>query len=228
MSSLVLQAKGIHKVYQRGPSTLDILQNLDLDIYSGKTIAIMGESGVGKSTLLQILGGLLRPTSGEVFFEGRSIFQSSESEIAKFRNRSIGFIFQFHYLLPEFSALENVMMPSRICGRAEKEQLDYAHKLLGEVGLSNRMAHRPSELSGGEQQRVAIVRALMNRPKVVLADEPTGNLDVETADEVSDLLMRMVKDNEMALVIATHSSVLASRADRILRLRMGRLHEANI
>lgn len=223
MSSAVLQAKQVSKVYQKGEENISVLQDLDFEIPGGKTFAIMGESGVGKSTLLQILGGLLHPSTGEVLFEGKTIFNRGEKEIAAYRNFTIGFIFQFHYLLPEFSALENVTMPMRIAGKKQSEFDDRAKVLLEKVGLSHRISHRPSELSGGEQQRVAIVRALVNSPKIVLADEPTGNLDSETAHHVSDLLLHMVREQGMSLVIATHSETLASRTDKIFRLKNGRL-----
>ncbi len=223
MSDHLIQAQRIHKSYSKGSSIIEVLHEVDFEVERGKTIAIMGESGVGKSTFLQILGGLLRPTSGEVFFDGKSIFQRTDSQIASYRNESIGFIFQFHYLLPEFTALENVTMPMRISGRDEKTFNDRAADLLTRIGLGHRMNHRPSELSGGEQQRVAIVRALVNQPKVVLADEPTGNLDTETALYVSNLLLSMVKEHGMSLVIATHSEQLAAKADRIYRLKSGKL-----
>ncbi len=223
MSDLLIQAQRIHKSYSKGSSVIEVLHEVDFEVERGKTIAIMGESGVGKSTFLQILGGLLRPTNGDVMFDGKSIFQRTESQIAAYRNESIGFIFQFHYLLPEFTALENVTMPMRISGQDEKTFNDRATDLLTRIGLGHRMNHRPSELSGGEQQRVAIVRALVNQPKVVLADEPTGNLDTDTALYVSNLLLSMVKEHGMSLVIATHSEQLAAKADRIYRLKSGKL-----
>jgi lipoprotein-releasing system ATP-binding protein len=223
MNDMLIQAQRIHKSYEKGASVIEVLQQVDFNVERGKTIAIMGESGVGKSTFLQILGGLLRPTNGDVFFDGVSIFQRTESQIATYRNESIGFIFQFHYLLPEFTALENVTMPMRISGQDEKKFNDRATYLLNQIGLGHRLNHRPSELSGGEQQRVAIVRALVNQPKVVLADEPTGNLDTDTAISVSSLLLSMVKKHGMSLVIATHSEQLAAKADRIYRLKSGKL-----
>lgn len=224
MNNFLIQAKQIQKSYDKGESHIEVLQNVDFDVQKGKTIAIMGESGVGKSTFLQILGGLLRPSKGEVFFEGKSIFDRSEAEIAIYRNESIGFIFQFHYLLPEFTALENVTMPMRIAGKNEKEYNARGIDLLNRIGLGHRIYHRPSELSGGEQQRVAIVRALVNQPRVVMADEPTGNLDTNTALYVSDLLMSMVKEHGMSLIIATHSEQLALKADDIYRLKSGKLN----
>ncbi|MCC7459789.1 MAG: ABC transporter ATP-binding protein [Proteobacteria bacterium] len=228
MSRYLIQAKQIQKIYEKASSRVDVLHGVDFSIEAGKTIAIMGESGVGKSTFLQILGGLLRPTAGEVLFEGQSIFNRSESEVAHYRNSSIGFIFQFHYLLPEFTALENATLPMRIAGKNLQEYTQRATQLLERIGLGHRIHHRPSELSGGEQQRVAIVRALVNQPKAVLADEPTGNLDTETALYVSNLLLSMVKEHGMSLVIATHSEILASKADDIYRLKSGKLgHEAH-
>ena len=223
MSRYLLEAKRIQKIYTKGESRVDVLHGVDFGVESGKTIAIMGESGVGKSTFLQILGGLLRPTEGEVLFEGQSIFNRSEDNVADYRNHSIGFIFQFHYLLPEFSALENATLPMRIAGKSEGDYTKRAIDLLERIGLGHRIHHRPSELSGGEQQRVAIVRALVNQPKAVLADEPTGNLDTETALYVSNLLLSMVKEHGMSLIIATHSEMLASKADDIYRLKSGKL-----
>jgi lipoprotein-releasing system ATP-binding protein len=223
MSRFLLEAKQIQKVYEKGDSRVDVLHGVDFNIETGKTIAIMGESGVGKSTFLQILGGLLRPTAGEVLFEGKSIFHQNEAEVAAYRNDCIGFIFQFHYLLPEFTALENATLPMRIAGKNVEEYTKRATDLLERIGLGHRIHHRPSELSGGEQQRVAIVRALVNQPKAVLADEPTGNLDTQTALYVSNLLLSMVKEHGMSLIIATHSEVLASKADDICRLKSGKL-----
>lgn len=228
MNNSVLQAKQISKTYRKGADDIHVLHDLDFEMPKGKTFAIMGESGVGKSTLLQILGGLLHPSGGEVLFEGKTIFDRGEKQIASYRNQTIGFIFQFHYLLPEFSALENVTMPMRIAGKKNSEIEDRAKFLLEKVGLSHRISHRPSELSGGEQQRVAIVRALVNNPKIVLADEPTGNLDTDTAHHVSDLLLQMVKDQGMSLVIATHSESLSARTDKIFRLKNGKLEEEAI
>ncbi len=225
MNNIVLQAQKIQKVYRKGLVDIDVLHDLDFEIPAGKTYAIMGESGVGKSTLLQIFGGLLRPTTGQVLYHDKTIFNQSESEIAAYRNKTIGFIFQFHYLLPEFSALENVMMPMQIAGKDRNYSVDRATKFLDQVGLAHRIHHRPSELSGGEQQRVAIVRALVNDPKLVLADEPTGNLDTETALYVSNLLLRMVKDHGMSLIVATHSEALAAKTDKTFRLKNGKLHE---
>ncbi len=225
--SELMQAQRIHKSFTKGASVIEVLHQVDFHVESGKTIAIMGESGVGKSTFLQILGGLLQPTQGDVLFEGKSIFQQTEDQIASYRNEKIGFIFQFHYLLPEFSALENASMPMRIAGISEKKYNERAIDLLHRIGLGHRIHHRPSELSGGEQQRVAIVRALVNQPKIVLADEPTGNLDTETALNVSELLLSMVKENNMSLVIATHSEQLATKTDRIYRLKSGKLGATN-
>lgn len=223
MSNYLIQAQRIQKTYHKGDEHIEVLHSLDFNVSPGKTVAIMGESGVGKSTFLQILGGLLKPSQGEVLFDGKSIFNRSDSQIANYRNESIGFIFQFHYLLPEFTALENVTMPMRIAGKNPENFIARAKDLLERVGLGKRINHRPSELSGGEQQRVAIVRSLVNSPKVVLADEPTGNLDTETALYVSNLLLGMVKEHGMSLIIATHSESLAAKADEIYRLKRGNL-----
>lgn len=206
-----------------GPVELTVLNRLDLDIRKGEMLAIVGASGVGKSTFLHILGGLDHPTSGKVFYRDTDIFGMDQDEIARFRNQHVGFVFQFHHLLPEFSALENVMMPSLIRGTHRAEAAAAASNALADVGLGGRILHRPGELSGGEQQRVAVARALMLNPDVVLADEPTGNLDAHTGEAVHELLQKINKERGVTFVIVTHNDKLAIRADRILRMADGKL-----
>lgn len=204
---------------------LTVLNGLDLDIRKGEMLAIVGASGVGKSTFLHILGGLDRPTSGKVFYGTTDLFGLTQDEIARFRNRRVGFVFQFHHLLPEFSALENVMMPSLIRGMDRAEAAQTASKALADVGLAGRVQHRPGELSGGEQQRVAVARALMLDPDIVLADEPTGNLDSHTGEAVHELLQKINQERGVTFVIVTHNDKLAIRADRVLRMADGKLSQ---
>jgi len=199
------------------------LTGLDLEIGAGERVAIVGESGVGKSTLLHILGTLDRPTSGEVWFDDENLVTKSDHELAHFRNREVGFIFQFHHLLPDFTAIENVMMPALIAGVAWEAARRRATDLLERVGLSSRIDHKPGELSGGEQQRVAVARALIQEPRVVLADEPTGNLDPTTGAGVQDLLIELNRERRMTLVVVTHNAALAGAMDRTLRLAGGRI-----
>jgi len=200
-----------------------VLNGIDLSINKGEVLAIVGASGVGKSTFLHILGGLDRPTSGKVLYGNVDVFTLDANRIARFRNEHVGFVFQFHHLLPEFSALENVMMPALIRGMNREQAGDSAAQMLNDVGLGGRLLHRPGEMSGGEQQRVAVARALMLSPDVVLADEPTGNLDVHTGEAVHDLLLSINKLKHITFVIVTHNDKLAIRADRVLRLTEGRL-----
>lgn len=225
-NAAILETRGLVKRYPTAEGELEVLSGIDLDIRTGEMVAVVGESGTGKSTLLHLLGALDRPTSGTVFFEGEDVFAKKDEALADFRGRSIGFVFQFHHLLPEFSALENVAMPAMILGQSLDEARPRALELLELLGLRDRAEHRPSELSGGEQQRVAVARALMNRPGLVLADEPTGNLDTRTADILHDELRRLASLNDQAFVIVTHNPTLAALADRILRLEGGRLHDA--
>jgi lipoprotein-releasing system ATP-binding protein len=202
-----------------------VLDGIDLEIPAGEMIAIVGASGVGKSTFLHILGGLDHPTSGTVRYRDTDLFSLDNDRIARFRNDHIGFVFQFHHLLPEFSALENVMMPALIRGTERASAAEAAMRLLKDVGLGERASHRPGELSGGEQQRVAVARALMLNPDVVLADEPTGNLDTHTGESMHALLEKINRDRGVTFVIVTHNDKLAVRADRILRMAEGKLRQ---
>jgi lipoprotein-releasing system ATP-binding protein len=202
---------------------LPVLDGIDLDIGGGEMLAIVGASGVGKSTFLHMLGGLDRPSSGKVYYGDIDVFGLDNGRLSRFRNERVGFVFQFHHLLPEFSALENVMMPALIRRMGHEEAIAAAGKILTDVGLGDRLHHRPGELSGGEQQRVAVARALMLKPDVVLADEPTGNLDMHTGESVHDLLIKINKEQGITFVIVTHNDKLAVRADRVLRMAEGKL-----
>ncbi len=209
VSALIRLCK-VDKSFTSSDKSVEILRGVDLVVSAGETSAILGASGVGKSTLLNIMGALDSPTSGEVFYGEKSLRGLGEKALASYRNSFVGFVFQFHHLLPEFTALENVMLPALIGGVSRGEARKRAERLLGEVGLGNRATHKPGELSGGEQQRVAIVRALVQRPEVVLADEPTGNLDSKTAREVFDLLLELNRVRKTALVVVTHNERLAA------------------
>jgi lipoprotein-releasing system ATP-binding protein len=217
------EAKDIYKSYGQGMSRVDVLNGISLAIGEKDTIALVGASGAGKSTLLHIMGALDRPTSGQILFKGKDIFQLNDAMLASFRNRSIGFVFQFHHLLPEFSALENVMMPALIGGMKREEAKELASNLLEDVGIGHRLSHKPGELSGGEQQRVAIARALVLSPPLLLADEPTGNLDTKTGEEVHALLSEIHEKKGITLVIVTHNENLAARMKKIVRLVDGRI-----
>ena len=219
----ILSARGLGKSYPTATGALEVLANLDADIYPGELVAIVGESGTGKSTLLHLLGALDRPTAGGVTFRGEDVFAKGDEALAAFRNRAIGFVFQFHHLLPEFNALENVAMPALIAGGTFATATPRATELLQMLGLGARLDHRPSQLSGGEQQRVAVARALMNEPGLVLMDEPSGNLDTKTAETLHDELLRLSRDADQAFVVVTHNPALAALADRVLRLDGGRL-----
>jgi lipoprotein-releasing system ATP-binding protein len=220
----VLEAYDIAKTYRGGDgSTLHILNGVNLSVKRGEMIAIVGESGAGKSTLLHVIGALDRPTRGYVLIGGEPINDRTDDELATIRNRKVGFVFQYHHLLREFSALENVMMPLRIAGATVPKAQSRAEELLARVGLSGRMHHRPSELSGGEQQRTAVARALAVDPAVVLADEPTGNLDHRNGDRLHEVFAQLARDLEIGLVVVTHNRSLAARADRALLLEDGRL-----
>ena len=222
MSSL-LEVRNLYKSYGDGSAKVEVLKGIDLTIEAGDTVALVGPSGAGKSTLLHVMGTIDRPTSGDVLFDGKDIFALSDQPLASFRNRSIGFVFQFHHLLPEFSALENVMMPLLIGGVKRSEAEGKARGLLDDVGLSHRISHRPGELSGGEQQRVAIARALVRSPRLLLADEPTGNLDMKTSEEVHALLYSIQRQTGISLVIVTHNERLAAGMGRTIRMVDGRI-----
>lgn len=225
MSNCLLEVRDLRKSYQRDVSRIDVLNGINLTIQEGDTIALVGASGAGKSTLLHIMGTLDRPTSGNVFFRGKDVFTLNESSLATFRNRSIGFVFQFHHLLPEFTAVENVMMPALISGVAKEEARKSASTFLEDVGLGHRLQHKPGELSGGEQQRVAIARALVLSPAMLLADEPTGNLDTKTSEEVHELLAAIQRKTGLSLIIVTHNERLAARMGKTIHLVDGRIQE---
>lgn len=216
-----LRLAHISKSYPVADRKLQVLENLSLSVKRGEMIAIVGASGVGKSTLMHLVGGLDRCDGGEVQLGDENISEMSDAELVKFRNRYIGFVFQFHHLLPEFSALENVEMPLRIANFSSKAASEMAKNLLDKVGLSDRLSHRPGMLSGGEQQRVAVARALVMRPALLLADEPTGDLDADTADALHNLLREMHADYQLTSVIATHNTRLAALCDRVLHLEKG-------
>jgi len=220
-----VQTLGLTKVFGSGPQSIELFRDLDLVIRRGERIAIVGASGAGKTTLLHILGTLEKPTCGKVLYGGQDIFLWDEKELAQFRNQHIGFVFQFHYLLPEFNAMENVIMPGLIAGRPKKEMMAQATALLEKLGLAARVQHRIGELSGGEQQRVAVARALLLRPGLFLADEPSGNLDSRTGRTLHELLVSLNEDMGLTMVIVTHNPELASMMHRTLRLVDGRLRQ---
>jgi lipoprotein-releasing system ATP-binding protein len=221
----LVEATGLSKRYVDGPAEVQVLHGLDLTIEAGERVAIVGESGVGKSTLLHILGTLDRPTGGNLVVSGVDVFAQDEESLARFRNQQIGFVFQFHQLLPDFTALENVMLPALIGRVSSGEARARAHDLLERVGLGDRVEHRPGELSGGEQQRVAVARSVMRRPRLLLADEPTGSLDPETGERVTNVLLDLNREVGAALVVVTHNDRLAGAMERTLRLDHGRVHD---
>ena len=220
---MLLEVVNVSKGFSKGRIWLDVLKGVTLEVSGGEMVAIVGPSGSGKSTLLYLIAALERPDHGALRFDGRDVFQLSELEQAEFRNRHVGFVFQFHHLLPELTALENVMMPGLIARRARREVAADAKTLLTTVGLAERMEHRPGELSGGEQQRVAIARALVNHPDLVLADEPTGNLDRQSGEAIQGLLRSLNQERKQTFVVVTHNEAFAKALDRTVRLIDGKL-----
>ncbi|WP_022853119.1 ABC transporter ATP-binding protein [Thermodesulfatator atlanticus] len=225
MAKWAIEGVNLCKSYGKGEQRVEVLKGANIAISPGERVAIVGASGVGKTTLLHILGTLDKPEKGKVFHFGQDVFALKDEELSRFRNRKIGFVFQFHHLLPEFNALENVMLPALIAGKSLKEAERAAKEVLAGVGLSHRLSHRTSELSGGERQRVAIARALVLNPPVLLADEPTGNLDVKTADDVVNLLLHINETYATTLVIVTHNPALAAKMQRVFGLSQGKVIE---
>lgn len=222
---VVLGCTGLGMVYAEGKMRTPVFDGLDLEVRKGETVAIVGASGAGKSTLLHLLGGLDTPTAGDVYVDGHWMSALSDTARGQLRNRALGFVYQFHHLLPEFTALENVMLPVLLGGEKVATARDRARDLLESVGLGHRLEHKPGELSGGERQRAAVARALVNRPACVLGDEPTGNLDEKTAAHVFDQMLELNREHRTSLVLVTHDRRLASRLDRVLELHQGRLRE---
>ncbi len=225
MTAPILEARGVHKSFKQGPVTLEVLQGVAMSVAVGERIAIVGASGSGKTTLLQILGGLDRPTTGQVLVDGKDIHEQSEQERGALRNRALGFVYQFHHLLPEFSALENVAMPLLVRRMKVADARAKARSLLDRVGLGQRLGHRPDQLSGGERQRAAVARALVTEPKIVLADEPTGNLDGTNAESVFALMLELNRELGTSLIVVTHDMRLASRMERMYAIERGVLTE---
>ncbi|HEX9447401.1 MAG TPA: ABC transporter ATP-binding protein [Dongiaceae bacterium] len=221
MSDVVLELRGIRQSFKQAVGKLDVITNADLQVRSGEMVALIGPSGSGKSTLLHITGLLEKAIAGDVVINGQSTSGMGDTERTTLRRNSMGFVYQYHHLLPEFSAEENVVLPQMIAGKSRRNARPQAVLLLTRVGLGQRLHHRPAKLSGGEQQRVAVARALANEPSILLADEPTGNLDIHTADDVFNLLLSLVRDSGVAALIATHNQELAKKMDRIITIREG-------
>ncbi|MBM7072165.1 lipoprotein-releasing ABC transporter ATP-binding protein LolD [Shewanella sp. 202IG2-18] len=227
MKKTILKVKGVSKSYTDGNNTTEVLKVVDLSVFEGEQLAIVGSSGSGKSTLLHVMGTLDKPSQGDVFLGDEDVYSASSTRQSEIRNQDLGFIYQFHHLLPEFSAVENVAMPAFIQGVNKKQALGRAEELLNRVGLGHRLTHTPAELSGGERQRVAIARALINKPRVVLADEPTGNLDAASGESVYALLKELSQQIGTAFVVVTHDSELAAKMDRQLIMKAGKLEAMN-
>lgn len=225
---IVLSTSDLHKSFRKGPEVIEVLKGIDLEVKRGEGVAVVGASGSGKSTLLHLLGGLEKPDRGIISYNGTDITGMDERSMATFRNTEIGFVFQFHYLLPDFTAIENVMMPALITSMPGAAAAKRARELLEIVGISHRSTHRPGELSGGEQQRLAIARALMMSPKVILADEPTGDLDPDTGAKITELFTRLKETLGITLVVATHNTDLAAAMDRVVVLKGGHLEEKSL
>jgi lipoprotein-releasing system ATP-binding protein len=223
MSEPLLRARALTKTYTMGKRSLEVLRGVDLNVARGEFLALRGASGAGKSTLLHLIGGLDLPNAGEIFFDGQNLAAFSERQLTEFRNRRVGFIFQSYHLLPELDALENICLPARMARISSAKVESRGRELLARVGLKDRLDHKPSELSGGEQQRVAIARALINEPELVLADEPTGNLDSKTGGEIIELLKNLRAEKQATLVIATHDANVAAHAERVIELMDGRI-----
>jgi len=221
VSNVVLELKNITRSFEQGEQKLEILRGVNLSIERGEIVALLGPSGSGKTTLLQIAGLLENPTSGEIFIAGQKVAGTADKLRTELRRHQLGFVYQFHHLLPDFTALENLLLPQYVAGKPKAEALNRASKLLESVGLEKRMEHYPSQLSGGEQQRVAIARALVNRPAVLLADEPTGNLDPKTAEDVFQILLQTIRSLKIGALVVTHNHELAKRMDRVLQLKDG-------
>jgi lipoprotein-releasing system ATP-binding protein len=219
----ILSTNQLCKTYMTGPQEVEVLKGINLEVSAGEIVVIMGPSGVGKSTLLHLIGGLDRPSSGDVLIDGDDVFSLKDKDLAVFRNNAIGFVFQFHHLLPEFTALENVMIPGMMHGREITVVTERAKSILGEIGLGHRLNHKPSELSGGEQQRVAVARALVNSPRLVLADEPTGNLDKQNSEALYQLILDLNKKHSQTFIIVTHNELMAKHAQRVIELEDGKI-----
>ena len=223
MSDTLLEVFDLNKSYGSGAARVEVLKGISFSVRAGESIALVGASGAGKSTLLHLIGTLDRPSAGNIRYRGEDLFRLGDHQLAAFRNRTIGFVFQFHHLLAEFTAIENVMMPALISGRKRDEAASAARQLLVDVGLSHRLTHKPGELSGGEQQRVAVARALIMAPELLLADEPTGNLDMKTSEGVHDLFAELQRSRGITVIVVTHNEQLAARMDRAIRLIDGKL-----
>ena len=227
MSESLLSARGLTKTYAMGKRVLEVLRGIDLDVLRGQSLALRGASGAGKSTLLHLIGGLDSPNAGQIHFAGQNLATFSENQLTEFRNRRVGFVFQAYHLLPELNALENVCLPARMARTSAGQAEERGRELLSRVGLKDRMEHKPYELSGGEQQRVAIARALINEPELLLADEPTGNLDSHTGGEIIELLKNLRAEKQMTLIIATHDAKVAAHAERVVELVDGQIKSSS-